>query len=54
MGIKELGSFLNKNCPSAIYDINLKDKQHTKVAIDTTLFIYKFKYIKRKLYFKFY
>ena len=41
-----MGSFLNKNCPDAIYDINLKDKANTKVAIDTTLFIYKFKYSK--------
>ena len=44
MGIKELGSFLQKNCPDAIYDIKLSDKPNTYLTIDTSLFMYKFKY----------
>lgn len=44
MGIKELGSFLQKNCPDAIYDIKLSDKPNTCVSVDTSLFMYKFKY----------
>ena len=52
MGIKELGSFLLKNCPDAIYDIKLHQNLHQHhnqnqpkyVTIDTSLFIYKFKY----------
>lgn len=44
MGIKELGSFLEKNCPSAIYEIRFNEKKNTIVSIDTSLFMYKFKY----------
>ena len=44
MGIKELGSFLNKNCPQAIYNIKLSDKGGQIAAIDTSLYFYKFKY----------
>jgi flap endonuclease-1 len=44
MGIKELGSFLQKNCPEAIYDIKLSDSKDKYVTIDTSLFMYKFKY----------
>ena len=44
MGIKELGSFLQKNCPEAIYDIKLNEKQNAYATIDTSLFMYKFKY----------
>ena len=44
MGIKELGSFLQKNCPDAIYDIKLSDKPNTYITVDTSLFMYKFKY----------
>ena len=44
MGIKELGSFLQKNCPDAIYDIKLSDKPNTYLTVDTSLFMYKFKY----------
>lgn len=44
MGIKELGSFLQKNCPDAIYDIKLNENKNKYVSIDTSLFMYKFKY----------
>lgn len=44
MGIKELGSFLEKNCSSAIYEIRFNEKKNTFVSIDTSLFMYKFKY----------
>jgi flap endonuclease-1 len=44
MGIKELGSFLQKECPEAIYNLKLSDKKGCKCAIDVSLFLYKFKY----------
>tara|TARA_X000000950_G_scaffold286174_1_gene394279 strand:- start:2817 stop:3821 length:1005 start_codon:yes stop_codon:yes gene_type:complete len=44
MGIKELGSFLQRECPEAIYNVKLSDKKGTKCAIDVSLFLYKFKY----------
>lgn len=49
MGIKELGSFLLKNSSDAIFDVKLGDfssntSQKCYAAIDTSLFMYKFKY----------
>ncbi len=44
MGIKELGSFLQRECPEAIYNVKLNEKKGTKCAIDVSLFLYKFKY----------
>ena len=44
MGIKELGSFLQKNCPDSIYNIKLNDLPTKLASIDTSLFMYKFKY----------
>ena len=46
MGIKELGSFLQQNCPDAIYNVKLSDKKGCVCAIDVSLFMYKFKYSK--------
>ena len=44
MGIKELGSFLQRECPEAIYNVKLSDRKGTKCAVDVSLFLYKFKY----------
>lgn len=46
MGIKELGSFLQQNCPDAIYNVKLSEKKGCVCAIDVSLFMYKFKYSK--------
>ena len=47
MGIKDLTSFLNLKAPNAIQKKHLSDicdKEKMKIAIDTSLFMYKFKY----------
>lgn len=47
MGIKDLTSFLNQKAPNAIGKKHLSDicdKDKMKIAIDTSLYMYKFKY----------
>jgi flap endonuclease-1 len=44
MGIKELGSFLQRECPEAIYNLKLNERKGKKCAVDVSLFLYKFKY----------
>ena len=43
MGIKQLGQFLHKKCPSVYTEINLKDYKFRKIAIDTSNYMYKYK-----------
>ena len=44
MGIKNLNSFLEKHAKLAITEQNLSRYKNKKVAIDTSIFLYKFKY----------
>lgn len=47
MGIKDLTSFINQKAPNAIQKRHLSDiksNEKMKIAIDTSLFMYKFKY----------
>ena len=44
MGIKELNNFLLKNTKNAIQNKSLQDFYNKKVAIDTSIFLYKYKY----------
>ena len=53
MGIKNLTSFLKTNCPQAITEITLKELYGKKVAIDISIFLYKFKYKSNNLIPKF-
>ena len=53
MGIKNLTSFLKTNCPQAIKEITLKELYGKKVAIDISIFLYKFKYKSNNLIPKF-
>jgi flap endonuclease-1 len=53
MGIKNLTSFLQEHCPSGIKQINLMDLNGKKVAIDTSIFLYRFKYKANRLIPKF-
>ena len=53
MGIKNLTSFLQEQCPSGIKQINLMDLNGKKVAIDTSIFLYRFKYKANRLIPKF-
>ena len=53
MGIKNLTSFLQEHCPTGIREINLKDFTGKKTAIDTSIFLYKFKYKANRLIPKF-
>ena len=53
MGIKNLTSFLKSNCPQAIKEITLRDLDGKKVAIDISIFLYKFKYKSNNLIPKF-
>lgn len=44
MGIKNLNSFLEKHAKLAITEQNLSKYKNKKIAIDTSIFLYKFKY----------
>jgi flap endonuclease-1 len=44
MGIKNLNSFLEKHAKMAITETNLSRYKNKKCAIDTSIFLYKFKY----------
>jgi flap endonuclease-1 len=54
MGIKNLTSFLQEHCPSGIMNINLMELSGKKVAIDTSIFLYRFKYKANRLIPKFF
>jgi flap endonuclease-1 len=53
MGIKNLTSFLQEHCPAGIREINLNELSGKKTAIDTSIFLYKFKYKANRLIPKF-
>ena len=53
MGIKNLTSFLKEHCPTSIRQINLKDLNGKKTAIDASIFLYRFKYKANRLIPKF-
>ena len=44
MGIKNLNSFLEKHAKLAINEQNLSRYKNKKIAIDTSIFLYKFMY----------
>ncbi len=48
MGIKNLNKFLLDKCSSSIYEINLKELKWKTIAIDTSIYLYKF--LSSKLY----
>ena len=54
MGIKNLTSFLLEHCPDAIVQTELNNLSGQKVAIDTSIFLYRFKYKGNKLISKFF
>jgi 5'-3' exonuclease len=45
MGINNLNNFLRKNCPEVFEEIHISEYAYKKVAIDTSLFLCKFKAI---------
>jgi hypothetical protein len=45
MGINNLNVFLRKNCPEVFKEIHISEYAYKKVAIDTSLFLCKFKAI---------
>jgi flap endonuclease-1 len=44
MGIKDLKLLIRKHCPQAIKYISFDELRNTKIAIDTSIYLYKFKY----------
>lgn len=54
MGIKNLTTFLLEHCPDAIKQGELSELNGKKVAIDTSIFLYRFKYKGNKLIAKFF
>lgn len=54
MGIKNLTSFLLEHCPTAIKETQLFELRGKKVAIDASIFLYRFKYKGNKLIPKFF
>ena len=44
MGIKDLKLLIKKNCPQSITHINYNDLRNKTIAIDTSIYLYKFKY----------
>ena len=45
MGICGLTDFLRKKFPTSFKDINIKDLRYKKIAVDTSLYLYKYKVI---------
>ena len=45
MGIANLNKFLRNNCPQVFVDVHLSEYAFKKIAIDTSLFMCKFKAI---------
>ena len=45
MGIKGLNDFIKKKYPTTIKDINISELKYKKLAIDTSLYLYKYKII---------
>ena len=43
MGIKSLNKFLRKNCINIFEEIHISEYAYKKVAIDISLYLYKFK-----------
>lgn len=43
MGVQKLNSFINKTCSNCVYKITFKDLKERKIAIDVSMFLYKFK-----------
>lgn len=43
MGIKNLNKFIKDKFPSSIIDLNLENLSYKKIAIDTSLYLYKYK-----------
>jgi flap endonuclease-1 len=42
MGIRHLNKFLRTNCPNSIACINMKEISGKKIAIDVSIYLYKF------------
>ena len=47
MGIKGLKGIIKKYAPSSIYEINAKELKGKKICIDSSILLYKFRYIYR-------
>ena len=47
MGIKNLNSFIKKHSQNGIKDITISDLQNRSIAVDTSIFMYKFMYSHR-------
>ena len=47
MGIKNLNSFIKKHSQNGIKDITISDLQNRTIAVDTSIFMYKFMYSNR-------
>lgn len=44
MGIKDLKLLIKKYCPNTITNLSYEDLRNSKIAIDTSIYLYKFKY----------
>ena len=49
MGVQKLHSFLLERCADCIHEIHIKELRNKKVAIDISMFLYKFKQQKKLL-----
>jgi flap endonuclease-1 len=45
MGIKDLNKFIKKHCPECIKEKTIKDFKNKNICIDTSIFLYKYKYL---------
>ena len=50
MGIKGLNKFLNKNIPDIYEEISLREYAYKKIAIDTNIYIFKYKSINNRMW----
>ena len=48
MGIKNLNKFLKKHCPDVFVESDLSNYAYKKIAIDISLYIFKYKAIFRE------
>ena len=50
MGIRDLNSFIKQNAYDGLTYVNFDSLEHKKVAIDISIFLYRFKYNNKNMY----
>ena len=51
MGIKGIKKIIKKNAPNALRQINVKDLKGSRMSIDSSILLYKYRYLYSEPYF---